>query len=58
MLKETEQGIRVSVRTLAVLILILMEHAQRGVQMVACGVKYSVVLILILMEHAQRVSSK
>ena len=56
MLKE-----RVSVRTLAyigtaVLILILMEHAQRDPQFGQYE-KSKRVLILILMEHAQRVHS-
>ena len=37
-----------------VLILILMEHAQREKQFVAYCERHGLVLILILMEHAQR----
>ena len=42
---------------LEVLILILMEHAQRAINYECCKCSPSVVLILILMEHAQRVAS-
>ena len=38
----------------AVLILILMEHAQRGLKLRKPTTFYHLVLILILMEHAQR----
>ena len=38
-----------------VLILILMEHAQRA-RFIVCISSWSVVLILVLMEHAQRVN--
>ena len=38
-----------------VLILILMEHAQRAAKAVLTYKPYNYVLILILMEHAQRV---
>ena len=37
-----------------VLILILMEHAQRAYKIVAAYILFYFVLILILMEHAQR----
>ena len=37
-----------------VLILILMEHAQRAQRINSCYIAICAVLILILMEHAQR----
>ena len=53
MLKETD-GKRISQQVIAVLILILMEHAQRGSTDDNYVVYNIAVLILILMEHAQR----
>ena len=52
MLKEYE-SIKMDRTTRTVLILILMEHAQRDLQK-ACLCATVRVLILILMEHAQR----
>ena len=52
MLKEAAEG-RKRVR-LVVLILILMEHAQRGLHLLMLFGRLIIVLILILMEHAQR----
>ena len=54
MLKEKEHCKQCQIRQ-GVLILILMEHAQRAEDQVNCSVVASnIVLILILMEHAQR----
>ena len=53
MLKETD-GKRISQQVIAVLILMLMEHAQRGSTDDNYVVYNIAVLILILMEHAQR----
>ena len=54
MLKETKnQFVAYCKRHNLVLILILMEHAQREIQFQA-DYGYGIVLILILMEHAQR----
>ncbi len=52
MLKEPQHK-QLWVSTQGVLILILMEHAQRGGG-VSNGERILIVLILILMEHAQR----
>ena len=55
MLKKSKSSTRLILNFLTVLILILMEHAQRAARdrMVATT---TIVLILILMEHAQRES--
>ena len=53
MLKEKEHCKQCQIRQ-GVLILILMEHAQRENQLDCSVVSSNIVLILILMEHAQR----
>ena len=55
MLKEKEHCKQCQIRQ-GVLILILMEHAQRENQLDCSVVSSNIVLILILMEHAQRVA--
>ena len=56
MLKEADDMHSIYVRQVEVLILILMEHAQRGFRRYTKLVHCKRVLILILMEHAQRES--
>ena len=55
MLKEKEHCKQCQIRQ-GVLILILMEHAQRENELDCSVVSSNIVLILILMEHAQRVA--
>ena len=53
MLKENPTAAATQ-QTIVVLILILMEHAQRAVMVQVKNIVEGQVLILILMEHAQR----